>query len=1185
MKSLIRCLVVPLALLAGTAAAALAEPAAYIVTLRQDSGAVHAARARAAGAPLSAADLESYRAGLSAAQDAFLTDLTAARIPFTLATAPVPDFSGARTTVPLRTTLVLNSVTLVLEPEAAAQLAARPDVRRVERARRLDLQLDHSVAYIRAPQVYGTVAELGPFDDLGEGYEGQGVKIAVIDTGIEWSHEMFGGDPTPPRHGLAPATTAVNSNRKVIYYLSFLENLVDDFGHGTHVSGDAAGYRGFSPGPDGVPNTADDVPVHGVAPQARLMGYKVCDGILSASTVIGGCLTPLTILALEDAVSPRTLTGFPKPVADIINLSLGGAGGPDDDTAEAASGAALLGAVVVAAAGNDGPGERTLGSPAAGRHVIAAAASNDPGVFTNTADVLENGAPKPGTPRMIAFWAPDSNLRSNISQPIVAHYVFAGLADTPDQVPATVAGNICLVERGSTVTAGDQGSGLFAHKAAQCTAKGAIAVVAFNNVPGELEGVLAPAAVPVFTISRENGLILRDQLGFDPLGVSRYTLRINPEDPSSFAPGIAGFSSRGPVAGKGQVKPDVAAPGVAILSATTPVGVPVTSMQSATRYISANGTSFASPITTGAAALVRQAHPDWTPAEIRTALINAATNPRSAAGTPNADGAASPDVLSQGGGLVDVAAAVHAPVLFGVGGDGVVEPELLGSHSFGEVPVANSRVLHSESVDVTLRDVSGNGGSYTLSAAGNRGFAQGVSVTFSPASVSVPAGGKSQVTMTITIDGNLLRQPTQLQWFATARSAAGVVLRMPCYLDATRSQPAGSVSSRTETYTGTVPAGDTGLGAAADVTYVDVPFPVGDATYRIDGHLDFGILADGTYPDLDLVLFDPNGVELDRSAEAGGPEEVSALANLTGTYIYQVVGWAAAATDFTITSTQQLGGEPPAVAPIQGEWTSAAGKPLDFDGSYNLSWTPIGGEQRFEIEASTDGGASWTAIAQPAPPATSLAVTNQPDGRYLYRVRSFFPGRIGYFVTPPSSEVEVVVDHRTQVMITKQVTTTTSSVTLANGVFQLDLALTSKPTAAVYVPLVDFVIYQINSTSGTVRVINADNGGDGRPGEVPAAFGYSSKLGADEAFTPGETTGTRTLRFADPSGELFTFDAIVYAYQRTGGGQAASGGGASGTSVGPNATPPHSTSPLQLLQFTVNPRLGIVAVKLISTIL
>ncbi|HEY7216162.1 MAG TPA: hypothetical protein VIC28_16185, partial [Thermoanaerobaculia bacterium] len=94
MKPLLRLVVVLLALLAGAAAAALAAPAAYIVTLKQDSGAVHAARARAAGNPLSATDLESYRADLRGIQDELLAALTAAGVHYTLATAPAPDFNG-----------------------------------------------------------------------------------------------------------------------------------------------------------------------------------------------------------------------------------------------------------------------------------------------------------------------------------------------------------------------------------------------------------------------------------------------------------------------------------------------------------------------------------------------------------------------------------------------------------------------------------------------------------------------------------------------------------------------------------------------------------------------------------------------------------------------------------------------------------------------------------------------------------------------------------------------------------------------------------------------------------------------------------------------------------------------------------------------------------------------------------
>src|SRR4029079_12398033 len=210
-----------------------------------------------------------------------------------------------------------------------------------------------------------------------------------------------------------------------------------------------------------------------------------------------------------------------------------------------------------------------------------------------------------------AIWAPDSNLKSNVTAPITGRYVYAGYADTPDRVPVTVLGNICLVERGSTVEAGDQGTGLFTVKVLNCEAKGAVATVVFNNEPGALEGALAPGSKPVFTLSQEDGRYLRDTVGFDATGLSRQAIRISPPDPSMFLPQMAGFSSRGPVRGLGQVKPDVAAPGIDILSATTPVGVPVLSMASPTRYTSANGTSFSSPLVAAVAGLLRQGPPAW----------------------------------------------------------------------------------------------------------------------------------------------------------------------------------------------------------------------------------------------------------------------------------------------------------------------------------------------------------------------------------------------------------------------------------------------------------------------------------------------------------------------------------------------------------------------------------------------
>src|SRR5215210_4488175 len=219
--------------------------------------------------------------------------------------------------------------------------------------------------------------------------------VSVIDTGIDWTHPMFGGDPTPPRLAVAPASASVPTNQKVVYYLPLTDVAVEDgFGHGTHVASTAAGYLAMHPGPDGLPGTADDIRLHGVAPQAKLMSYKVCSDIISTASQVqplGGCESSNTIMALEDAMSPVTLTGQSKPVAHVINLSLGGSGGPFEPTAIACSNAALAGATVVAASGNSGPGEGTTGSPAAGIHVISVGATTHPGVAGSSFSVDAQG--------------------------------------------------------------------------------------------------------------------------------------------------------------------------------------------------------------------------------------------------------------------------------------------------------------------------------------------------------------------------------------------------------------------------------------------------------------------------------------------------------------------------------------------------------------------------------------------------------------------------------------------------------------------------------------------------------------------------------------------------------------------------------------------------------------------------
>ncbi len=1189
-----------------TSASSSAGTTSVIVELRGDPGAVYKARIQRAGGSVSNEQLQSYRNQLSVGQDQLLNDLKQRGVQFQVDSVDVNNFDGSLAgKVEYRYTLVLNAVTLTVPRAAIPTIESLPQVKKVHQNGYLHVALQKSVDYINAPKVYGRYQELTPTDNFNEGYEGQGINIAVLDTGIDWKHEMFGGDPTPPRLGILPEVAAVNTNKKVIYYLP-LAGTVDDFGHGTHASADAAGYMGTAPGPDGIPGTTDDIRIHGVAPQARLMGYKVCTGT-------GSCLNAATILAIEDAVSPYTLkavgsntTGgdvplVQKPIAHVINMSLGGAGGPDDTTALASDNATLMGTIVVASAGNDGPVDSTVGSPASGRRVIAVGADTDPGTGVNTADVVG------GRTGMKAIAMDGSPA---VMADIAQNFVYCGLAETIDTVPDNVSGKIAVIKRGSTINTPDLpvvgnpglGTGLFQTKTYNATAKGAIAVIFVNNVDGELAATtVRKSIVPVFGMSRENGRYLLSLIGATPSdpdnatigATSTQLLRINKS--LVFSPDMAEFSSRGPVEGFGQVKPDISAPGVQVLAAVPPASVLgglAVVLEGAPNYLHLDGTSMATPHMAGTAALVKQAHLDWTPDIIRTVLINTATNPRDQAGTPKGDGPTVADsIIAQGGGLIDVREAVNAKALMGVAGDGIEQPGILGSHSFGEVPVINNRTTHTETVTVTVRDLSGEGGTYNLAIANNRDLQiAGINVSLSQSSVTLQPNGTATYTVNATFDGDRIRdavvnkgggvfEPIQMQWFVTAkRSDNAESLRMPFYFKPGQSLPANA-TTQTLTQTGTVPVGDAGSQTASGVTYADVPFDVDASTFHVEATTSWLTIPDGSMPDVDYQLLDPDGHVIASSGAAGGPEHVSLNVSRAGTYTHRVVGYTNAATQFTITTLLTKGPAPTALGAIAGDFTNAQGKPVDFDGNLNLSWQAVGGATAYEVERSTDG-TNYSVVASVT--GTSASLTNEPNGQLSYRVRALTPGQIGTYVGAASNTVSVIVDRRSEVDITSLVSTAMSNVTFTNGVFSLDLNMKNNSTAT-YVPLVNLNVVRISSTSGTVSAKNADNGGSGVSANAPALYGYSNLLGSDQQFSPAETTGNRNVQFNDPASEMFTFDVQVTAYQSGSGGAGsnapASGGGTSGG--GTNGSSSSSLLPLtKVMRITVNPLTKTVAAKL-----
>jgi len=232
-------------------------------------------------------------------------------------------------------------------------------------------------------------------------------------------------------------------------------------------------------------------------------------------------------------------------------------------------------------------------------------------------------------------------------------------------------------------------------------------------------------------------------------------------------------------------------------------------------------------------------------------------------------------------------------------------------------------------------------------------------------------------------------------------------------------------------------------------------------------------------------------------------------------------------------------------------------------------------------------------VASVGADTTSLALTGQPNGTHSFRVRALTPGRVGSYVTPFGAPQAVTVDRRTLVDITAttQGALVPMSYSFDGSATQLEWTLTNRAAVAYY-PRVEMRIVRINSAAGGITVANADNGGNGLGPANAALFDYTNRLGADQGFSPGEKSGGRVLRFNDQTGQLFTFDMVVTAYERQGGATAeggGSGGGESGGSSGGSGNlGDEGTAGLPITRYvrvTVNPLTRGVTAQLIDGVL
>jgi hypothetical protein len=419
---------------------------------------------------------------------------------------------------------------------------------------------------------------------------------------------------------------------------------------------------------------------------------------------------------------------------------------------------------------------------------------------------------------------------------------------------------------------------------------------------------------------------------------------------------------------------------------------------------------------------------------------------------------------------------------------------------------------------------------------------------------------------------------------------------MPCYLKATPSLPSNDISSsETETLSGTVLVGDAGVQrdnevyAASGASYVDVPVEVDASTKKLDATLTWDYTdvpeAGVGLPDLDFLLFDPNGNQIDDSGNSSGPEHVSADTTIPGSYVYRVYGWANGPTDFRIESTKLKGTAAPFVYAFASDFTLGTER-FDLDGNVTLRWQPQGDVEGYEIEESTDG-VNWTVVGTARDSDIFAELTNLSEGPHSYRLRAITPGLVGKYVTDPSNAESVTVVRRTAVDATDSISPVNKTIVFGAGVTDLTTALRNQ-SSTVFYPTTRLEIVSVESSGNTVRVANADNGRDGVTGV--AVFDYSQLVGSD--LQPNEETATRGLRFNNPNTVLFNFTARVIASVPAGGGTTTTTGSTGETTGGSTSTGSTSTgttstggtlsaTTTKLLKFTVNPLTKTVTVSLL----
>ena len=732
--------------------------------------------------------------------------------------AAISSIQAAGGTVTGSVQLLSNTIFVTTTAGNIPAIANAPGVRAVFQDSLIERADTTSVPLINGDDVWDT-------GSIGGSFTGEGVVISVIDTGIDYTHTLFGGpgdyaavndgtngSDTP---GLFPAPfnpDVANRAPKVIGGYDYVGDayngttpeqpdtdpadcpVADGGGHGSHVAGSAAGYGTEPDGSTytGPYDTTDELYPNfpdadtgdvfqigpGTAPNAMLVAMRIfgCTGSTATSNVIE---------AIEDSVAGTYSNGVQ---ADIINMSLGSSytsGDPANPRTESVRNAVAAGTHVVVAAGNSADFHYILGPTGSADAIVVSNIVDTSGVIEGTVQRVVEGGDDINYPGPSAGFDPPN--APEITGEVVYGVPNNGCGTGPLDNADAIAGKIALLDRGACS---------FVDKVLRAQASGAIGAIVANNqttapfaMGGQPTAGQGTIDIPSKMIGLDDGNDLKANLptSVNFLDSGLYSVSETPDIPSA-------STSRGPTNfRRTSFGPHVGAPGTSITSAGAGTGDGIYTI---------SGTSMASPHIAGITALLIEKWPNWTPQQIKARIMNSGIV-NITDGNGNIHG---PQRV--GSGRIDVLAAASNPVIAYHRDDPQGASVSFGTYE--ALPGANGTITASNELSplvtgaglprnqrvITVENLGDSAVSYNAALL-QRTDVPAVSFSISPTSVNVPAGGTAEVTVTISGDAraagvNAQNDPTRAplppdQVYLTEETAiveftnANDILRVPVY--------------------------------------------------------------------------------------------------------------------------------------------------------------------------------------------------------------------------------------------------------------------------------------------------------------------------------------------------------------------------------------------------------------------